>query len=139
MSISDQQRGAFTRSRVRDFALYIAIALAFGFAIMWLAGTTKLDSKELFGKWIGLAAHTGIVFGYTIRQYRPFWTRPSYWITMFLLLCVHLLFFITVLRAVSEWRLIWWAIINPIEFVALGMALLLLGYRPTNIDGKRTR
>jgi hypothetical protein len=53
---------------------------------------------------------------------------------MFLLLCVHLLFFITVLRAVSVWRLIWWAIINPVEFVALGATLLFIGYGPTNID-----
>jgi len=130
---------AIARTRIRDFALYIVIALAFALVLMWGGTMSERDSTEIINKWVGLAVHTAIVFGYTIRQCRAFWSRRSYWITMFVLLCVHLLFFITVLRAISEWRLVWWAIINPFEFVALGTALLLMGYRPTNINSKSMR
>jgi len=74
-----------TANRMRDFALYIAISLLVGLSIMWLASHTDRSSAGKIFKWLGLAANTLIVFGYTIKFNRVLWKRRSFWVTVFLL------------------------------------------------------
>lgn len=64
--ISDTQRGAHVRSRVRDFVLYIAIGLAFGGVL--IAVVRSSVNHDVFIKWGGLAFMTAVLFGYFISK-----------------------------------------------------------------------
>ena len=61
--------------------------------------------------------HHSDSFGCTIKFNRVLWKRRSFWMTLFLLLCVHLFAFVIVLRLVVEFRPVWWIVIVPIEHV----------------------
>lgn len=116
-----------TAKRIRDFALYIAIGLLVGLSIMWLAFHSGRSGAEVF-KWPGVAVITAILFGCTIKFNRVLWKRRSFWMTLFLLLCVHLFAFVIVLRLVVEFRPVWWIVIVPIEHVIVGTALIVTGH-----------
>lgn len=114
-----------TARRVGDFVIYIAVGLAFVFVIYWMAVHVRGSGKEVIGKWVGLAVNTAIVFGYTIRENKSSFKRRSFWGILFLLLVLHLLVFSLLLRALDEWRVIWWAFVAPIEYVLIGSAVML--------------
>jgi len=118
-----------TANRIRDFALYIAIGLLVGLSTMWLASHTGRSSAGKIFKWLGLAANTLIVFGYTIKFNHVLWKRRSFWVTVFLMLFVHLFAFVIVLRLVDAFRSIWWIVIVPIEYFIVGTLLLAAGHR----------
>ncbi|MBZ5676748.1 MAG: hypothetical protein LAP61_21110 [Acidobacteriia bacterium] len=117
-----------TANRIRDFVLYIAIGLLVGLLAMWLAFHSDRSGSEVF-KWPGLAVNTAIVFGYAIKFNRILWKRRSFWMTLFLLLFVHLFAFVIVLRLVDDFRPVWWIVIVPMESVVIGFALTATGHQ----------
>ena len=123
-----------TRKRLRDLFFYIAIGLAFSLAIVWGSFQSNRSGTEVFGKWGGLAANTLIVFGYAIRQYRTLLRKKSFWAMVLAVISVHLALFIYTLQVVDVWRLAWWVIITPIEYVIIVSALVALGYRTSSLD-----
>jgi hypothetical protein len=120
---------SMTAHRICDFVLYIAIGLLAGTSIMWLAFHTDRSGAAKIFKWLGLAANTLIVFGYTIKENRIFWKRGSFWWMMSLLLFVHLSVFVTVLCRIDELRPFWWIVIIPMESVVVGIVLVVTGHR----------
>jgi hypothetical protein len=122
-----------TANRIRDFFLYIAIGLLVGLLAMWLAFHSSRSGSEVL-KWSGLAVNTAIVFGYTIKFNRVLWKRRSFWVILFLLLCVHLFAFVIVLRLVDEFRPVWWIVIVPVESVVVGIVLIATGHRRGQVN-----
>ena len=118
-----------TAKRVLDFVVYIAIGLVVGIFLMWLAFHSDRSGAEI-GKWLGLAVNTPIVFGYAIKGSRPSRKRASFWGTIFLLLCVHLLASIYVLRQIEELKAFWWIVIVPAESIVINAILFAMGFRP---------
>ena len=86
--ISDTQRAAHVRSRVRDFVLYIAIGLAFVGVLIAVARSSV--SYDAFIKWGGLAFMTAVLFGYFISKSGQFLREWKFWALTAILLSVHL-------------------------------------------------
>jgi len=119
--------------RARDFAIYIAIAVTFVVAIAWASMHSTLTGAEVFGKWGGLVANTFIIFGYTIRYGKRYWKRPSFWTVLLGLLSVHIILFLFLLERLPEWRISWWILVTPVEYIAIGSLLALFGFRGGNL------
>jgi lipopolysaccharide export LptBFGC system permease protein LptF len=73
-----------------------------------------------------LAVNTLIVFGYTIRNNPRSRKVLSFWALIIVILFVHLLFFSLVLEASEQWKLGWWVLVAPIEYLLIGLALGLV-------------
>ena len=129
MPMSALQWDVAWRKRVRDLLLYVGIGVAVALAIFLGSAYIGRSGDQVF-RWVGLGANTLVVFGYTLVQYTAYFRRRKFWVLVSLFLCIHLLAFISVLETIVVWRLPWWAVITPAEFVAIGAALALMGYRP---------
>jgi hypothetical protein len=92
------------RSRVIDYALYLAITLAFLTMVFVVQGKWGPDA---FIRWGGLAGFTLILFGYFVGDSRSLVRQPQFWLLIAVLLAVHLALFIVILSHVDEWRLMW--------------------------------
>jgi hypothetical protein len=103
--ISDAQRAAHVRSRVRDFVLYIAIGFAFVAVLIAVARSSV--SHDAFIKWGGLAFMSAVLFGYFISNSGQFFRMWKFWALTAVLLAVHLAAFAVILAHVDEWKLIW--------------------------------
>lgn len=103
--ISDTQRAAHVRSRVRDFVLYIAIGFAFVGVLILVARSSV--SHEAFIKWGGLAFMTALLFGYFISNSGQFIRIWKFWAITAIILSVHLAAFAVILTHVDEWKLTW--------------------------------
>jgi hypothetical protein len=86
-----------TAARVRDFVVYIAIALTIG-VLAFLFAEENLDAK-----WRLLVFETALVFGCAVGWNRPLWPLPVFWASILLMLVGHLVVFVILLR-VEEWR-----------------------------------
>ena len=115
-----------TKKRVLDFCLYAVIAMGLVFFIVWGALHLRTPRSEIIGKWGGLAVNTLIVFGYTIRNNPRSRKVLSFWALIIVILFVHLLFFSLVLEASEQWKLGWWVLVAPIEYLLIGLALGLV-------------
>ena len=114
------------RARVRDFALYVAIGLTLVLLVVW--GASHEISGDVVGRWGGLAVNTAILFGYTAKHHRASLKRGSFWFVISSLFILHLLLFVHVLQTFEGWRLAWWIIATPIEYVVVGLVLVLTGH-----------
>jgi hypothetical protein len=118
-----------TARRLGDFALYVLIGVVLFLVIAWVEFITHWTGDEL-GKWVSLAGSTLIVFGVTIQYHRRSLSRLSFWGVLGLLLSLHLLLFFRLMQSVERWPYSWWMVIMPVEGLAIGLLLLLLGFRP---------
>ena len=66
-------------SRVRDFVIYIGIALALVGLGMWYVDDGGRGLPERAWRWVGLAIGTPILFGYAVQGYRRDWGRVRFW------------------------------------------------------------
>ena len=106
--ISSSQRAAHLRSRVRDYVLYIAIAVAVGALAILIARTSI--TQDALTRWGGLAINTAVLYGYFISDSRRFFRKWQFWGLTALLLAVHLTAFAIVLTHVEEWKLMWFMV-----------------------------
>lgn len=120
----------------RDFLLCVGVGLVLVSATLLAALLSKRSDVHDFFKWAGLAGNTLLVFGYTVWSHKPSSRRPRFWVIIICLLVVHLLSFVFTLRTVTEWKITWWGFIDPMEYILIGTALFLAGFRPAYRIGK---
>jgi hypothetical protein len=109
---------------VRRFLLYIGIALAV--LAVFAAGIVLSKGAKVPSGWFALAMFTSGLFWVTIRQSRAYWPRLGFWLAIAGLLVVHLMVFVAVLRAYTQWRGIWFMPVVIIEGGLFGAILYLL-------------
>ena len=109
---------------IRDYLLYVVIAAA---VVIAIATTAIYVPKEhrIPVRWVALALITPITFGYPLRWFRRYWPNKLFWVSFFGLLIIHLAAYITLLRAVDKFGLLWFAIINSLEW---GVICPVLGW-----------
>lgn len=96
------------RNRMRDFAFYVAIAVAVGITAIVVAQTSL--GHETFIKWGGLIINTLVLFGYFIADSRSLWRCLSFWLLVCALLSIHLAVFSALLVHIVQWKLIWFMV-----------------------------
>jgi hypothetical protein len=117
-----------TLKRARDFAVYIAVGIVFGLAIVWYGFSSDRSGTEAIGKWVGLTGTTLILFGYAIRSHGRFISRLSFWLVILASLVVHLSVFIVILENVQRWKVVWFVLAFPLENIAIDAALSATGH-----------
>jgi heme A synthase len=112
--------------RLRDFSLYILIAVAFaGLSILLGMHAAKTGQRpDIAFKWVGFALNTAFVFGSTLRVMRPFLRRPKLWAMMVGLLLLHGSLGAVVILRVERIPLIWYVPIDAAEIAVLIRLLL---------------
>lgn len=103
------------RQRAADFAIYIAVAVAFAAGLVWYASASGPNGADLFGRWGGLAINTGILFGYMLKDSRRNWSVPAFWVLTLAMLSAHLVVFTLILLHAQEWKVLWFLVMYPIE------------------------
>ncbi len=76
-----------------DFVLYVTIALAVVFAVLWFGFKTDGRNSGAVWKWIGLTGTSLILFGYMIKPHQLSFELLSFWVVVSVLLALHLLAF----------------------------------------------
>ena len=113
-----------TVSRIRDFGVYVAIAIAVYVAIVLFAFNTTQPISDFEFNWIGLAGVTVVVFGETIRTSRRLWREARFWYVIATALIAQL-----GLGTAGLWRaprlstVIWGCVIFPASFAALQVCI----------------
>ncbi len=102
--ISNTQRAAHIRRRVRDYVLYVAITFASLGVEFFVEGKW---GHEAFVRWGGLTGFTAGLFGYFISDGRQHQRERQFWVLTAVLLSVHLTCFAILLTHVAEWKMIW--------------------------------
>ncbi len=92
-----------TARRVRDFAAYLVIALAVGLGLIWFAYHSHGLRDDFIARWGGLALNTAILYGYGVKEGKPFWRIWGFWLATFSVLIFHLLAFSVILQNTDHW------------------------------------
>lgn len=111
--------------RIKDWLFYVGIAVLI-VILLWLFAmhqATTGGSPDLPLKWLGFAGMTGIVFGYVIRACRRFWERQKFWLFLALFFAGHSGAGVFVLLRVPVVPLMVYAVLIPIEYLALAAYL----------------
>ncbi len=111
-------RVAISRQRIRDFTLYIVIAVSFVSTLLWTADHTRNSGAEIM-TWFGLGIDTLIVFGYSIQRHRREWKIRAFRLTLSRLLVLPFIVLLSVLQRVGEFRAPWWAVVIVLEQIAV--------------------
>jgi hypothetical protein len=117
-----RQRSTGSGRRILDFAVYTLIGIALVGGVMFFAIRNPY-AKLPDVKWVGLIVTTAITFGYAIKGSKRYWEHWLYWAVVGALLAVHLLVYVALLRSVGHFALLWFAIISPIEWAGICLAL----------------
>jgi hypothetical protein len=104
-----------TARRLRDFLIYIAIALAIGLGIAWYAYAGPPTQSDAIARWGGLALNTIVLFEYMIRDSKPVWRVPAFWVLMLAMLSAHIVVFAAILLHARAWKVLWFLVMYPIE------------------------
>jgi uncharacterized membrane protein len=111
--------------KVRDFLLYIAIAVSL-VALVGLLGVhqAKTGQKpEVLLKWIGFAVLTVLVFWWVIRAYRSFWANARFWRFIALFGAIHAVLGIGLLLRITVVSFLPFVAITPLEYLLLSAVL----------------
>lgn len=103
--------------RMLDFLIYIAIGtLLAGLAIALGIHQAKTGQRAIGHlKWIGFAIMTLLVFWWTIRAYKPFWTNARLWKLLVLFAVMHLALGVGLLWSITMLSLFPFMVITPLE------------------------
>jgi hypothetical protein len=66
-----------------------------------------------------------------VREFRGYWPKPAFWLSIGILVSAHLAVYSAALLAIDHWRTIWFALVAGAELPLLLGLLWRLGYRPT--------
>lgn len=108
LPLSREQKRKHVRSRIRDFVLYVLIALTL--AALAIASAQFGVSHDAFIKWGGLAFMTALLFGYFISESPQYLREHRFWRLLVISLAVHLAVFAIILSLIREWKLMWFLI-----------------------------
>ena len=87
-------------SRIRNLAIEIVVALGIVGIIVFLAARDPRESKVAL-RWLGLSGWTALAFGIPIVQLRAHWREWLLWLSIAVLLALHLTFYILILQRIS--------------------------------------
>lgn len=111
--------------RVRDFLLYLAIAISI--VALLIAGILHQaktgGSGNLPIKWLGFAGTTAVVFGYAIRACQQSWGKQKFWALLGLFFAVHSGLGVFVLLRVPTVPLLLYGVLTGPEYVLLAAYL----------------
>lgn len=107
--------------RIRDLALYLLIAVAVALAIVWYAYKSDGTGNESISRWGGLIVNTAILYGYVLKESRPFWHAWGFWLALIAGLGLHTVVFIVILQHVEHWSVLWFLFMYPIEIPGLAI------------------
>lgn len=110
-----------TATIVKKLLMYCA--LAFGsLALLVLAlVVSRRAHVEISFRWVCLALFTACLIVFIVRQYRTAWTSIPFWMTLGLLVIVHLAVMVPVLRRFDEFKPVWFAVLMVLEVYAFGL------------------
>lgn len=108
--------------RLRDFSLYILIAVAFaGLAILLGVHAAKTGQQpDVAFKWVGFALNTAFIFGSSLRVVRQSLKRPKLWAMVAVLLLLHGAIGALVISRVGRIPLIFYL---PVDIAELGILI----------------
>jgi len=118
-----RHQGKGRRKRLRDLLLYALVGLAVVVTIVIYAPYGRAGDGEIFGKWLGLAGNTLILFGYSVKSNRRLWRLLPFWISLAACLVLHLAVFIWILLVVDQWKVLWFLIMYPVETPLIEVAV----------------
>lgn len=120
--------------RIRDLVLYLLIAAAIALGIVWFAYRSNGTGEESLSRWGGLILNTAILYGYVLKESRPFWHAWGFWLALIGMLSLHTLVFVAILQHVEHWSVLWFLLMYPIEIPGLAIicdwAVHLTGAKP---------
>jgi len=108
-----------TGERIRDFVIYVLIGVGVVAFIMVLAFNRDFFHPEQIARWGGLVLYTPVIFGAVIQQHRQFWKQAAFWVTIAILLLLHIAAFSMLLQRVQEWRIVWYGLAGVFEGPAM--------------------
>src|SRR5437660_5820581 len=106
------------RSRAKHLTIEILIGILCVVAIVAYAHTRRGDAN-LRWPWISFVGFTAIVFGYPISWFRTAWRIWLFWVTLSILLLVHIIAFVFVFTRLHNWTLGYYGLLAPIDAGAL--------------------
>jgi len=115
------RKRASTPRRIRDLALYLLIAVAVALGIVWFAYRSDGGQHESISRWGGLIVNTAILYGYVLKESRPFWHAWAFWLPWIAVLGLHMGAFIIILKHVEHWSVLWFLFMYPIEIPGLAI------------------
>jgi hypothetical protein len=110
-----------TAKRIRDLAAYLLVATIFGLAVVWFAFHSRGLKDDFVARWGGLILNTAILYGYFLKESRPFWHAWVFWLATASVFIVHLLSFIVILQRVEHWSVLWFLFMYAIEVPLLSV------------------
>jgi hypothetical protein len=126
--------------RVKDLLLYVMMAVVLYVAVWVFAGRVVAEggSAEVPLKWIGFAAITAMVFGYTINVRRESWRSGRYWLLLTAFLTVHCCIGAAVLVRIDNVPLLLLALLGGVENHVLALYLALFMRSPKGPESSRS-
>lgn len=109
-------------SRVRDFAVYIAIGVVLVMGVLWCSWH-NIGGGDAIVRWGGLCAHSAIVFGFTISWRQKSERGIGFWLSLGGLAVLHSVLFALALLRAPEWRASWFVLMLPLEILLIGLIL----------------
>lgn len=123
------------RQLLRDLLLYVVIGLTIGVAaILYAIHVPQKDRIDI--RWMGLIGITPITFWVPVSALRARWRSGRFWVTALCLLVVHLGSYIALLKNVEHLGLLWFVVLNPMEWAVL---LAVLQWATENSPSVRRR
>lgn len=105
---------------VRRVFLYLGLAFA-SLAVLALIIAISIRTNFVIPfRWVMLVAFTALLIWIEIKTYRRYWSRPIFWLTVAVMLCIHLAVFIAILRNYPGFRPFWLAPATIVEAGAFG-------------------
>ena len=123
--MSDNKK-APAEKRVRDIAFEVVIGLAIVAAVILYAIYVPANRMPQV-RWLGLAGITPVTFAYPLRWYRRYQHHALFWAAFIGLLLLHLCAYTVLLLNIERWELMWFVIINPLEWLVICPVLELAG------------
>jgi hypothetical protein len=127
--------------RIRDLVVYLLIAIAVAVGIVWYAYASDGSGNASISRWGGLLLNTAILYGYVLKESRPFWHAWGFWMALVLGLSLHTLVFVVVLQHVEHWSVLWFLFMYPVEIPVLAIvfdwAVHVTGAKPRHRNDAR--
>jgi hypothetical protein len=117
-TLKSERSGASVLTRIRDFVLYILISLAVVVAIVLYAEYGPEAELSDF-RWGALVCMALVTFGYPLKWYRSSWHAWQFWCAFGFLVVAHFTVYILALRRVEQFGVLWFAILNPLEWAVI--------------------
>lgn len=103
--------------RPAEITIEIAVGLAIVASIFLYA--EYFPEGDFPAKWLGLAASTAIIFGYSLYWTRSIPKSARFWFYWSGFLLLHLIVLVPLLVAIARWPLVWFVFTTMAEFLLI--------------------